>query len=102
MGFSFLLVADFSREFRVSVSVSSSKIKMSKKALCEESVKIHPTLCNNPEARRSRLPCKKKLDAQLILSIFRQPLHVSGVSRPIIRKYNVCIQQSVLIIIIFR
>jgi len=28
------------------------------------------------------------LDAQLILSIFRQPLHVSGVSRPIIRRYN--------------
>jgi hypothetical protein len=31
---------------------------------------------------------KKQLDAQLILSIFRQPLHVSGVSRPIIRRYN--------------
>ena len=31
---------------------------------------------------------KNKLDAQLILSIFRQPLHVSGVSRPIIRMYN--------------
>jgi hypothetical protein len=29
---------------------------------------------------------KKQLDAQL--SIFRQPLHVSGVSRPIIRRYN--------------
>jgi len=26
--------------------------------------------------------------AQLILSIFRQPLHVSGASRPIIRRYN--------------
>ena len=25
---------------------------------------------------------------QLILSIFRQPLHVSSVSRPIIRRYN--------------
>ena len=32
-------------------------------------------------------PAKKsQLDAQLILSIFRQPLHVSGVSRPIIRR----------------
>jgi len=31
---------------------------------------------------------KNQLDAQLILSIFRQPLHVSGVSRPIIRRYN--------------
>jgi hypothetical protein len=33
--------------------------------------------------------CKEnKLDAQLILSIFRQPLHVSGVSRLIIRRYK--------------
>jgi len=31
---------------------------------------------------------KNQLDAQLILSIFRQPLHVSGVSKPIIRRYN--------------
>jgi PAS domain-containing protein len=31
---------------------------------------------------------KSQNDAQLILSIFRQPLHVSGVSRPIIRSYN--------------
>jgi len=31
---------------------------------------------------------KNKLDAQLILSIFRQPLHVSGVSGLIIRRYN--------------
>jgi hypothetical protein len=31
---------------------------------------------------------ENQLDAQLILSIFRQPLHVSGVSRPIIRRYN--------------
>jgi len=31
---------------------------------------------------------KTQLDAQLILSIFRQPLHVWGVSRPIIRRYN--------------
>jgi hypothetical protein len=31
---------------------------------------------------------KNQLAAQLILSIYRQPLHVSGVSRPIIRRYN--------------
>jgi len=31
---------------------------------------------------------KNQLDAQLIRSIFCQPLHVSGVSRPIIRRYN--------------
>jgi hypothetical protein len=31
---------------------------------------------------------KNQRDTQLILSIFRQPLHVSGVSRPIIRRYN--------------
>jgi len=31
---------------------------------------------------------KNQLDAQLILSIFCQPLHVSGVSGPIIRRYN--------------
>jgi hypothetical protein len=29
-----------------------------------------------------------QLDAQVILSIFRQHLHGSGVSRPIIRRYN--------------
>jgi len=31
---------------------------------------------------------KTQLDAQLTLSIFRQTLRVSGVSRPIIRRYN--------------
>jgi hypothetical protein len=31
---------------------------------------------------------KNQLDVQLILSNFRQPLHVSDVSRPIIRRYN--------------
>jgi len=31
---------------------------------------------------------KNELDAQLIISIFRQPLHVSCVSRPTIRRYN--------------
>ena len=31
---------------------------------------------------------KNHLDAQLILSIFHQPRHVSGISRPIIKRYN--------------
>jgi len=31
---------------------------------------------------------KNQLDTQFILSIFCQPLYVSGVSRPIIRRYN--------------
>jgi len=31
---------------------------------------------------------KNQLDAEFIRSIFRQPLHVSGVSKPIIRSYN--------------
>jgi hypothetical protein len=40
--------------------------------------------------RASQYNCVKKtqLDAQLILSTFRQPPHVPGVSRPIIRRYN--------------
>jgi len=42
---------------------------------------------------------RNQLDAQLILSIVRQPLHVSGVSSPIIRGTNICIQQLVLIIL---
>ena len=33
------------------------------------------------------------------LSIFPQPLHISGLSRPIIRRYNRCIQQVVLTIL---
>jgi len=31
---------------------------------------------------------KNQIDAQLILSIFRQPLHVSALSRSIIRRYT--------------
>jgi len=31
---------------------------------------------------------KNQLDGQLVLIIFRQPLHVSGVFMPIIRRYN--------------
>ena len=37
-------------------------------------------------SRYNRL--KKQLDAQRILSIFHEPVHVSGLSRPIIMKYN--------------
>jgi len=37
---------------------------------------------------------KIQLDAQHILSIFHQPLHVTGVSSPIIRRYN-CIYTTV-------
>ena len=49
----------------------------------------HPvTLCFVDRASRYNRVKKNQLDAQLILSIFRQPLHVSGVSRPIIRRYN--------------
>ena len=44
---------------------------------------------------------KNQLDAQLILSIFRQPLNVSGVSRPNIRGYN-RMYTTVGIIILFR
>jgi len=45
-------------------------------------------LCFVDGASRYNRVKKHQLDAQLILSIFRQPLHVSGVSRPIIRMYN--------------
>jgi hypothetical protein len=40
--------------------------------------------------RASRYNCVKKNyhDARPVLSIFRQPVHVSGVSRVIIRRYN--------------
>jgi hypothetical protein len=41
----------------------------------------------DPASRYNRVR-KHQLDAQLILSTFRQPLHISGVSRPIIRRYN--------------
>jgi len=47
---------------------------------CEQMIKLYNILT-------SRLK-ENLLDAQLILSIIRQPLHVSSVSRPIIRRYN--------------
>jgi hypothetical protein len=39
-------------------------------------------------ASRYNRVMKNQLDSQLILSIFRQPLLVSGLSWPIIRRYN--------------
>jgi len=42
---------------------------------------------------------KCQLDAQLILNIFLQHLHISGVSRPSSGGTTVCIQQLVLIIL---
>jgi len=58
-------------------------------------------LCSVDRASRYNRVKKNQLDAQLILCIFRQPLHVSGVFRPIIRRYctTVCIQ---LVLILFR
>ena len=52
---------------------------------CED---VNEILCFVDCASRYNGVKKKQLDAQLILSIFLQPLHVSGVSRPIIRRYN--------------
>jgi hypothetical protein len=45
-------------------------------------------LCFVDHASRYNRVKKNRLDAQLILSIFRKHLHVSGISRPIIRSYN--------------
>ena len=42
---------------------------------------------------------KNQLDIQIILSVFRQPLHVSGVSTPIIRRYDRMYTKLVLIIL---
>jgi len=53
-----------------------------------ETVRIRKILCFVDRASRYNRVKKTHLDAQLILSIFRQPLHVSGVSRPMIRRYN--------------
>ena len=45
-------------------------------------------LCFFGRASRYNRVKKNQLDRQLILSIFRQTLHVQGVSRLIIRRYN--------------
>jgi hypothetical protein len=57
------------------------------------------TLCYIYRASRYNHVKKNQLDAKLILSIFCQPLHASGISRPIIRGTTICIQQLVLIIL---
>jgi len=41
----------------------------------------------DPASRYNRVK-ETQPDVQLILSIFRERLHVSGLSRPIIRRYN--------------
>ena len=53
-----------------------------------ETDNIHFFLCLTDHAPRYNRAKKIQLDAQLFLSIFRQPLYVSGVSRSIIRRYN--------------
>jgi hypothetical protein len=45
-------------------------------------------LCFVDHASRHNGVKENQLDSQFILSIFRQPLHVSGISRSIIRGYN--------------
>ena len=45
-------------------------------------------LCFVERASRYNRVKKTQLDAHFILSIFRHPVHVSGVSRPINRRYN--------------
>jgi hypothetical protein len=52
------------------------------------SLKVMVILRSVDRASRFNRGKKNQLDAQLILSIFRQPLHVSGVSRPFVRRYN--------------
>ena len=56
-------------------------------------------LCFVDRASQHNHVKKNQLDAQLILRIFRQPPHVSGISRPIVRGTTVCIQKLVLIIL---
>ena len=51
--------------------------------------KLSSFLCVLLTVHRDIIVVKKnQLDTQLILSIFLQPLHVSGVSRPSIVRYN--------------
>ena len=53
-----------------------------------QQIKYSYFLCSVNSSSPYNCVKKNQHDAQLILSIFRQPLHVSGVSRPIIRRYN--------------
>jgi len=56
-------------------------------------------LCSADRAPRYNCVKKNQLRVQLILSIFHQPPQVSGIPRPIIRRYNRMYKQLVLIII---
>jgi len=49
---------------------------------------MYIVLCFADRASRYNRVKKNQPDAQLILSIFPQPLHVSDVSMPIMRRYN--------------
>jgi len=61
-----------------------------KRLICNGEAEFFYDIRNECLNSTTSLNCVKKneLDAQLFLSIFRQPLHVSGISRPIIRRYN--------------
>ena len=63
-------------------SICSIHIALTVRILCKEHMII--------TCRMTFPNCTKKtqIDAQLILSIFPQHLHVSGISRPIIRRDN--------------
>jgi hypothetical protein len=50
--------------------------------------KVLVLVCSVNRLSHYNLVNKNQLDAKLILSTFRQPVHFSGVSRPIIRRYN--------------
>jgi len=56
--------------------------------VCVANYPYYYILCSVDRASRYNRVKKYELDAQIILSIFHQPLHVSGVSKPIIRRYN--------------
>jgi len=45
-------------------------------------------LCSVERASRYNGVKENQLNAQFILSILRQPLHISGISSPIFRRYN--------------
>ena len=55
---------------------------------------------HTPDDSERFISCVKKnqIDAQRITCVFRRHLRVSGISRPIIRKYTIWIQQLVLIL----
>ena len=63
--------------------LNEQKTKTSIPIVCNRTI-----LCSVDRASRYNCVKKSQLDAQLIVSIFRQPLQVSGVSRPIIRRYS--------------